>query len=50
MDKRFRRPLDFLDVVRFGLYMAAEAPRVKHNGNDALVKLFQGSRSMLPRR
>lgn len=50
MDKRFHGPLDFLNVVRFGLFMAAEAKHVEHKGADSLGKLFEGSRPMLARR
>ena len=50
MDKRFRRPLEFLDVVRFGLHMAAEAKHVEYKGGDALGKLFEGSKPILTKR
>jgi len=51
MDKRLNDHVNFGDVVRFGLYMAAEAERVEHKGGDALLKLFETARPLLaPRR
>jgi len=50
MDKRFQRTVDLLNVVRFGIVMAAEAQRVEHMGGDALGKLFDRARPMLATR
>jgi hypothetical protein len=51
MDKRLNDHVNFGDVVRFGLFMAAEAQRVEYKGGDALAKLFDRARPMLaPRR
>lgn len=49
MDKHRRGTVDFLNVVRFGIFMAAEAKGVAHNGGDALGKLFEKERRMLVR-
>jgi hypothetical protein len=52
MDKRFKRTVDLLNAVRFGISMADEAQRVEYKGADAIGKLFETARPMLasPRR
>lgn len=50
MDKRFQRPLDFFNAMRFGLSVANEARHVAYNGGDALARVAEGSMPMLSRR
>lgn len=52
MDKRFKRTVDFLNAVRFGMSIAEDAQRVEYKGGDAIGKLFETARPMLasPRR
>jgi hypothetical protein len=49
MDKRFQGTVNFLDVVRFGMVMSAEAQHVGYKGGDALVRLFKQTQPMLAR-
>lgn len=47
MDKHRAGAFDFLNAVRFGIYMAAEAKGTANRGGDALGKLFDRERRML---
>ena len=47
MDKHFKRTVDFLNAVRFGMSMAENAQRVEYKGGDAIGKLFETARPML---
>ena len=49
MDKHFRGTVDFLNVVRFGIAMAAEAPGRVHS-DRGLGRLFEQARPMLETR
>jgi hypothetical protein len=50
MDKRFHRTVDLLNVLRFGIAMAAEAQFLTHKGGDRLAKLFEQAKPMLATR
>jgi hypothetical protein len=47
MDKRRAGTVDFLNAIRFGIFMAAEAKGTANRGGDALNRLFERERRML---
>ena len=47
MDKHRAGAVDFLNAIRFGIFMAAEAKPAASRGGDALGQLFERERRML---